>query len=251
MEANVSERGRPVPIRRFLSPTLNPNPCAMLRLTVPLLLALAVGGCAGGPAGPATPAPPANPLLHPESEAMDAPVPGPFKVLFETTAGDFVLEVEPELAPLGARRFYNLVRHGYYDGVRFFRVLPGFVAQFGLHPDPEVGAAWRGQRIADDSVAASNERGTVSYAMAGPDTRTVQLFINLVDNTRLDASGFAPFGRVTGGMDTVERLYGGYGEGAPRGSGPEQGRITAEGEAYLAAEFPLLDRILRARILPE
>jgi len=225
----------------------------MLRLPAPFLLSLALilGGCALGPATPATPTLPPNPLLHPESEAMNAPVPGPFKVLFETTAGDFVLEVDPELAPLGAQRFYNLARHGYYDGVWFFRVVPGFVVQFGLHPDPEVSGLWREQRIPDDSVAASNLRGMVSYAMGGPETRTVQLFINLVDNTRLDESGFSPFARVTGGMDTVDRLYGGYGDSPPRGSGPMQDRITAEGEEYLASEFPLLDRIVRARILPE
>ncbi|TVR67085.1 MAG: peptidylprolyl isomerase [Gemmatimonadales bacterium] len=235
-----------------LDPVIPEHAATMLRF-VPfvLLLALTVGGCAPGLGTSRTPAPPANPLLQPESEAMDAEVPGPFKVLFETTAGDFVLEVEPELAPVGARRFYNLVRHGYYDGVRFFRVVPGFVVQFGLHPDPEVSGLWREQRIPDDSVATSNLRGMVSYAMAGPDTRTVQLFINLVDNTRLDDSGFAPFARVTGGMDTVDRLHGGYGDSPPRGEGPVQDRITAEGEDYLASEFPLLDRIVRARILPE
>lgn len=221
-----------------------------LKLLPPLLFVLFLGGCALGSGTPAAPAPPTNPLLLPDSEAMNAPVSGPFKVLFETTTGDFVVEVEPDLAPLGAQRFYNLVRHGYYDGVRFFRVVPGFVVQFGLHPDPEISGLWREQRIADDSVATSNLRGMVSYAMGGPDTRTVQLFINLVDNTRLDESGFAPFARVTGGMDTVDRLYGGYGDSPPRGEGPLQDRITAEGEAYLASDFPLLDRILRARILP-
>jgi peptidyl-prolyl cis-trans isomerase A (cyclophilin A) len=198
-----------------------------------------------GPEGPA------SPLLDPGAPAMNAPAPDLFKVLFETTAGDFVVEVERALAPLGADRFYNLVRNGYYDGVRFFRVVPGFVVQFGLSGDPEISAAWRGARIEDDSVRASNVRGFITYAMGGPGTRTVQVYINLGDNSRLDAQGFAPFGRVSGGMDVVEALHGGYGEGAPRGQGPDQGRIGAEGEAYLAAEFPLLDRVIRAEVVRE
>jgi peptidyl-prolyl cis-trans isomerase A (cyclophilin A) len=182
---------------------------------------------------------------------MNLEAPDRFKVLVETTAGDFLLEVERELAPLGADRFYSLLRNGYYEGVRFFRIVPGFVVQFGLSGDPAVASAWREARLADDSVRATNERGTLTFAMAGPDTRTVQLFINLGNNGRLDAQGFAPLGRVTGGMDTVERLYPGYGEGPPRGSGPDQGRIQAEGEAYLERDYPRLDRIIRTTILRE
>jgi peptidyl-prolyl cis-trans isomerase A (cyclophilin A) len=216
------------------------------------LLLLLAPACAPrsamGPAGPEAPLPP---LLDPSSEAMNAAPPDTFKVLFETTAGDFVVEVERSLSPEGARRFYNLVRHGYYDGVRFFRVVPGFVVQFGISGNPEVSSAWRGARIPDDPVVASNERGMVTYAMGGPDTRTTQLFINLVDNTRLDDQGFAPIGRVTGGMDAVDRLHGGYGDGAPRGQGPEQSRIQSEGDAYLARDFPLLDQVIRARIVHE
>ncbi|TVP42103.1 MAG: peptidylprolyl isomerase [Gemmatimonadales bacterium] len=180
---------------------------------------------------------------------MTAQAPDVFKVLFETSAGDFVVEVERNLAPLGADRFFNLARSGFYDGARFFRVVPGFVVQFGLSGDPEIAAAWREARIEDDSVEASNQRGKVTFAMGGPGTRTVQVFINLSDNSRLDAMGFAPFGRVSGGMDAVDRLHGGYGDGAPRGQGPEQGRIQREGEAYLEEEFPLLDRVIRTRIL--
>jgi peptidyl-prolyl cis-trans isomerase A (cyclophilin A) len=182
---------------------------------------------------------------------MIGEAPAMFKVLFETTAGDFVVEVERAIAPLGADRFHRLVRAGYYDGARFFRVLPGFVVQFGLSGVPERNRVWREVTLDDDPVVASNVRGTLSYAMAGPGTRTVQVFINLQDNVRLDADGFAPFGRVTGGMDAVERLFAGYGEGAPRGSGPLQPRIQEEGEAYLAEEFPNLDRIIRAWILSE
>jgi peptidyl-prolyl cis-trans isomerase A (cyclophilin A) len=189
------------------------------------------------------------PLLHPDSPLMNRTAPDSFKVLFETTAGDFMVEVERSRAPLGADRFYNLVRHGYYDGVRFFRVVPGFVVQFGLHGDPEVTNAWRDARIPDDSVSTSNRRGSITFATSGPDTRTVQVFINLADNTRLDAQGFAPFGVVTGGMDAVDRLHSGYGEGAPRGRGPDQAQIRQEGEAYLAREFPELDRVIRTRII--
>jgi peptidyl-prolyl cis-trans isomerase A (cyclophilin A) len=208
---------------------------------------LLLGACAPratAPTGAAT-----SPLLDPGSPLMNRTAPDSFKVLFETTAGDFMVEVERSWAPLGADRFYNLVRHGYYDGVRFFRVVPGFVVQFGLHGDPQVTNAWRDARIPDDSVSASNRRGTITFAMGGPDTRTVQVFINLADNTRLDAQGFAPFGVVTGGMDAVDRLHAGYGEGAPRGRGPDQAQIREEGEAYLAREFPELDRVLRTRIL--
>jgi peptidyl-prolyl cis-trans isomerase A (cyclophilin A) len=160
-----------------------------------------------------------------------------------------VIDVDTALAPIGARRFYDLVRNGYYDGVRFFRVLPGFVVQFGISGDPAIAAAWRGARIPDDAPRQSNQRGSVTFAMSGPSTRTVQLFINLTDNSRLDATGFAPFGRVTGGMDVVDRLHSGFGEGPPRGRGPDQSRIQSEGEAYLQREFAPLDRVVRARIV--
>lgn len=247
-----------------MTPTAGPNPFphpptypAAHRAGIPLLLALALlAGCATGgsesPADVGPPAPdegPAEVLLDPNDAAWSHTAPDTFKVLFETTAGDFVVEAYRDWAPLGVDRFYNLVRNGFYDGLRFYRVIPGFMAQIGIHADPDVSAAWRNQRIPDDPVEHSNLRGTITFAMGGPDTRTTQLFINRVDNARLDPLGFAPFGRVTGGMDSVDRLYDGYGEGAPRGDGPEQGRIHAEGERYLAEEFPLLDRIERARLV--
>jgi peptidyl-prolyl cis-trans isomerase A (cyclophilin A) len=214
-----------------------------------LAAALLLAGCL--PFAVAEPSAAAGPppLMDPASAALNQPAPESFTVRIETTQGDFVVAVDRALAPRGADRFYNLARHGYYDGVRFFRVLPGFVVQFGIHGEPALAAVWREARIPDDPVRASNLRGTLTYAMAGPDTRTVQLFINLADNTRLDAQGFAPFGRVVEGMDVVDRLHAGYGEGAPMGRGPDQGRIQAEGEAYLAREFPLLDRVLRARVV--
>jgi peptidyl-prolyl cis-trans isomerase A (cyclophilin A) len=212
-------------------------------------LVFALGGCATMGGRAPVPDSPRTILLSPEHVEMTQEAPERFKAWFETTEGDFIVEVNREWAPQGADRFFNLVRNGYFDGVRFFRVIPGFVVQFGIHGDPEVSRAWREARIPDDSVAQSNRRGTITFATAGPDTRTVQVFINLVDNQRLDAMGFAPFGELTGGMDTVESLYAEFGEGAPRGRGPDQGRMQDEGEEYLARDFDALDRVIRARIL--
>lgn len=188
-------------------------------------------------------------LLDPKSPEMSAKAPEVFKVKFETTKGDFVVEVHRDWAPHGADRFYNLVRHGYYDGCRFFRVLSGFVAQFGIHGDPKVSAVWREAKIPDDRVVKSNKRGFITYATAGPNTRTTQLFINYRDNSMLDRQGFAPFGQVIEGMEVVDSLYAGYGEGAPRGSGPSQSRIQQEGNAYLEKNFPKLDYIKKAYLL--
>ncbi len=216
-----------------------------------LLISFALfAGCGGegGAGGGGTPAD--SPLLAPTSAAMTATAPDSYRVRFETTAGDFVVEVRRELSPNGADRFYNLVRGGYYEGVRFFRVIDGFMAQFGMHGDPQVTAAWRAAPIQDDPVAASNARGTVTFAMTGqPNSRTTQVFINYRDNSNLDAMGFAPFGEVVEGLDVVDQLHSGYGEGAPNGSGPSQAQIQAEGNEYLASEFPELDYIERATIL--
>lgn len=227
---------------------LTGRPMSISRQFPFLAAALWLTACATVAPVPA-PAPEPPPLLNPGGAAMQQQAPDSFKVLFETTAGDFVVQVVRDWAPLGADRFYNMARHGYFDGVRFFRMVPRFVVQFGLHGDTAVTRAWRGSTILDDSVRTSNRRGTLTFATAGPNTRANQFFVNLVDNARLDAQGFAPIGRVIGGMDTVDRFHAGYGEMAPSGQGPNQGRIMAEGEAYLAAEFPLLDRIVRARLL--
>ncbi len=183
------------------------------------------------------------------SAAASEAAPATFRARFETSAGAFVIEVKRDWAPQGADRFYNLVKSGYYDGVRFFRVISGFMAQFGIHGDPQVSAAWRERRIPDDPVRQSNARGMVTFATAGPNTRTTQVFINFRDNGMLDGQGFAPFGRVVEGMEVVDRLYAGYGEGAPGGAGPDQGRIQAEGNAYLERDFPKLDYIKRATIV--
>jgi cyclophilin family peptidyl-prolyl cis-trans isomerase len=175
--------------------------------------------------------------------------PAVYRARFATSAGDFVIEVHRDWAPRGADRFYELVKGGYFDGQRFFRVLSGFMAQFGIHGDPKVSATWRERRIPDDPVLQSNTRGMVSFATAGPNTRTTQVFINYANNASLDGMGFAPFGRVVEGMEVVDRLFAGYGEGAPRGRGPDQGRIQAEGNAYLEHEFPKLDSVKRATIV--
>ena len=228
------------------------------RLVVLAVLGVALaGGCrraetpAPSPsptAAVATPAPTPLPLLLDPSRAAEQ-APDRFRVRFETTKGPFVVEVTRAWAPRGADRFFNLVRAGYYDDVAFFRVIEGFMVQFGINGDPRVNAVWREARIPDDPVAQSNRRGMVTYAMAGPDTRTTQLFINFKNNVSLDTQGFAPFGRVVEGQSVVDSLYSGYGEGAPRGMGPDQGRAQGEGNAYLRGSFPRLDFVKTARVV--
>jgi peptidyl-prolyl cis-trans isomerase A (cyclophilin A) len=175
---------------------------------------------------------------------LTAKSPETFKARFETTKGAFVIEVHREWSPHGADRFYNLVKHGYYDGVKFFRAVPNFVVQWGIHGDPAIATKWLQSNVPDDPVKESNKRGFVTYAMGGPNTRSVQLFINLVDNSRLDSMGFAPFGQVTVGMDVVDKLYNGYGEGLTK----LQGRIAEEGNAFLEKNYPQLDAIKKAAI---
>ena len=190
----------------------------------------------------ATSAGPRPSLLNPASLKLKAPA--TFKVKFSTTAGDFVVEVHRDWAPLGADRFYNLARYGYFTNAAFFRVLPGFVAQFGLSADPAINKAWETAKIQDDPVTQSNKRGTIVFATAGPNTRTRQFFINYADNSRLNGQGFAPFGTVVEGMDVVDKLYANYGES------PRQDMITEQGDAYLKAHFPDMDKIKVARIVP-
>jgi peptidyl-prolyl cis-trans isomerase A (cyclophilin A) len=178
-------------------------------------------------------------LKNPAALKETAPV--TFKAAFDTSAGAFVVEVHRDWAPNGADRFYNLVKNGFYDNCRFFRVIPNFMVQFGINGDPAVSSVWRNARIPVDPVKATNKRGVITYAMGGsPDTRTTQVFINFQNNAGLDGQGFAPFGEVVSGMAIVDKLYSGYGEGAPSGKGPEQGRIQMEGNAYLVKDFPNL-----------
>jgi len=190
-----------------------------------------------------------NPLMNPSAPDMNMMAPSEFRVRLVTSKGDVVMEIHRDWAPNGVDRFFNLVRHGFYDGARFFRVLEGFVAQFGIHGDPPIQAHWRSARLPDDPVVESNTRGRLTYAMGGPNTRSTQLFINYGDNSRLDSQLFAPIGEVVEGMDVVDALYSGYGEGAPGGAGPSQSRIQAEGNEYLGQQFPRLDFIERAEIV--
>lgn len=188
-------------------------------------------------------------LLSPLDARWSEAAPESFRAVFETTKGTFVIDVQRAWAPIGVDRFYNLVRHGFYDGVRFNRVIEGFIVQWGLSGFPEVTRIWKNRPIPDDPVRQSNERGTIAYAMTGPDTRTTQVYISLDDNSRLDAQGFAPFGRIIEGMDVVDSIYSGYGENAGGGvRAGNQGPIEEEGNAWLDREFPLLDHIVRARI---
>jgi peptidyl-prolyl cis-trans isomerase A (cyclophilin A) len=180
--------------------------------------------------------------------ALKEQAPPVYKVEFDTSKGPFVVEVHRDWAPNGADRFYNLVKNGFYDNTRFFRVLEGFMAQFGVNGDPKVSAVWREARIKDDPVKVSNKRTFVTFATAGPNTRTTQVFINYGDNSNLDGQGFSPFGQVVSGMKVVESLYSGYGEGAPGGRGPNQARVQSEGNAYLGSAFPNLDYVKKATI---
>ena len=209
----------------------------MLRLSLAALAAaLAVAATAGA-------APPPS-LLHPAS--LTAKAPNVYTVAFTTTKGPFVVTVHRAWAPHGADRFYNLVRAGFFDGVEFFRVVKGFVVQFGISPSPAVSAAWLNATIPDDPVRHSNAPGTITFADAGPNSRTTQVFINLGDNgANLDGQGFAPFGAVTKGTGVVAKLYGGYGE---RPTGDQQ-QISEQGNAFLKKRFPKLDAILTARLV--
>ena len=191
----------------------------------------------------ATPAPPPA-LLHPAS--LTAKAPATFTVEFDTTKGKFVVTVHRSWAPRGANRFYNLVKAHFFDGNEFFRVVKGFVVQFGISGYPKVSAAWQNANILDDPVKGSNTVGTITYADGGPNTRTTQVFINLANNaSNLDAQGFAPFGKVTTGMAVVKKLYAGYGEAVTN----LQPQIATQGNAFLEKRFPKLDSVIRARIL--
>jgi peptidyl-prolyl cis-trans isomerase A (cyclophilin A) len=190
-----------------------------------------------------------NPALLDPSLATDK-APESFQVKFTTTKGDFVIEVTRDWAPNGADRFYNLVKIGYFRDVAFFRNIAGFMVQFGIHGDPAVNAKWHSANIQDDRVTQSNKPGYITYAQTGrPNSRSTQFFVNFGDNSQLDGQRFAPFGKVVKGMDVVESLYNGYGEGAPRGRGPDQQRVQEDGNAYLKKDFPKLDYIKTATIV--
>lgn len=193
-----------------------------------------------------------NPLSDPSAKEWTRKAPDKYVVRIETTKGDFEITVDRSNAPIGADRFYNLVRLGYYNDARFHRVVPGFITQFGLAGNPAHSQVWMNQPIKDDPNKISNVRGTIAFAFTEPNTRTTQLYVNMVDNSRLDSGGFAPLGRISKGMDVVDQIYSGYGEdsggGVRRGN---QSKIIAEGNAYLDREFPLLDKLIRARIVKD
>jgi peptidyl-prolyl cis-trans isomerase A (cyclophilin A) len=199
-----------------------------------------IPSCASGPSG--------DRAVLLDSTRSAEPAPEMFRVQMETTRGPVVIEIHHAWSPWAVDRFYYLVRHGFYDGGRFFRVLPGYIAQFGIHGEPQIAASWRGRLFPDDTVKhQSNLRGRVSFASAGPHTRNTQIFINLRDNPNLDL-GYAPIGQIVEGMSAVDSLYSGYGEGPPGGTGPDQSRIFGEGTAYLERAYPKLDYIKTARI---
>ncbi len=188
-----------------------------------------------------------NPLLR--ASQFNETAPPTFRANFETSKGEFVIEVHREWAPLGADRFYNLVKRGWYDGVRFHRVVKDFMVQWGIHDEPYVNRIWQDKFLTDDPVGQTNSRGRVSFAKAGRHSRTVQVFINFKDNAGLDGNGFSPFGEVVEGMDVVDGLYADYGDGPPVGEGVYQAMAMARGAEYYDEEFPELDRIVRATLV--
>ncbi len=191
----------------------------------------------------------ANPALTDPSKALEQ-APASFKVKFETTKGDVVIQVTRDWSPRGADRFYNLVKIGFFEDIAFFRAIDNFMVQFGVSGYPEVAAVWREENIKDDEVKQSNTRGRITYAKSGqPNSRTTQMFINYKSNAMLDKQGFSPFGEVVEGMDIVDKFYTGYGEGAPGGRGPHQGKVQMAGNAYLKKAFPELDYIKKATIV--
>jgi peptidyl-prolyl cis-trans isomerase A (cyclophilin A) len=204
----------------------------------PFATLLALVSLTGALAACAEKTPPPPPKSAVASASADS-----FNVSFETSRGTFVVAVNRAWSPLGADRFRELVQAGFFNDERFFRVVPGFVAQFGINDKPAVNAQWDPKRIADDSVTHSNERGTIVFATQGPNTRSHRMFINLVDNKPLDGMGFSPIGRVVQGMEVVDSLYSGYGEA------PDQGMIQSLGNSYLQRTFPKLDYIKSAKVV--
>jgi peptidyl-prolyl cis-trans isomerase A (cyclophilin A) len=200
----------------------------------------------------AEPEPPVgNPALLDPTLAKDK-APDKYKAKFETTEGEFVIEVHRAWAPEGADRFYNLVKSGYYDDVAFFRAVEGFMVQFGIHGNPRVNGVWRNARFKDDPVKESNKKGYVTFAKSNaPNSRTTQVFINFGDNATLDKMGFAPFGKVVEGMDVVNKLHTGYGDGPPSGRGPNQQALQSQGNAYLKERFPELDYVKKASVVED
>ena len=194
----------------------------------------------------------ATPKIETKAAALAKKEPPPpvYRVKFDTTKGNVVIEVRREWSPRGADHFHELITAGFYDGIKFHRAMRTFVAQFGINGDPKVDQLYSTMRIADDPVVLKNKRGTITYAKLGADSRTTEVFFNLRDNPALDTTGFAPFGKVVEGLDVADKLAYFYGELAPRGSGPDASRIHREGNVYLNRDFPRLDSIIKATIIP-
>jgi peptidyl-prolyl cis-trans isomerase A (cyclophilin A) len=222
-----------------------------MRVPAVLCALFLAAGCGGDPCGgppPLAEVLPDHVLLDPDAPELKVVPPDSFDARFETTKGAVTVRVYRDWAPMGVYRFYNLARHGFFDGSRFFRVLPGFVAQFGMSGRPEVDRVWNEQTMPDDPRRASNRAGTLTYAKAGANSRTTQLFFNYADNLALDAQDFAPIGRVVDGMGVLFLLYGGYGETPPAGTGPAFHCVLSHGNRYLARTYPRLDHIERLTI---
>ena len=212
-----------------------------------LLVLASAGACGGASDADEDVDPrPRDPLLRPAQFQETAP--DRFRVQLETSAGNVVIDVHRDWSPIGADRFYNLVQGGFYDDTRVYRVVPGFMAQFGLNGNPYVNQVWKSEYLVDDPVNETNARGRVAFAKGGRHTRTTEVFISFKDNAPLDGEGFAPFGEVVEGMDVVDAFYADYGDGPPRGTGPYQAMAAARGNEYLDAEFPELTRIIRATV---
>lgn len=214
-----------------------------------LIASAALSACGKEPPPPAE-EPVEEPAIDPiyDVENANEQAPEEYKVLMETSGGNVVIAIHRAWAPIGADRFYNLVKVGFYNDTRIYRVVPDFMAQWGFNGEPRVSAVWRNYPIADDPVKHSNDRGTITFATSGPNARTNQVFINFVNNYFLDESGFAPFGEVIEGMSVVDKFYAGYGDGPPSGKGPDQQQIFAQGNAYLDASFPELTKIIKMSI---
>lgn len=234
MSANAQSTTKPA----TTTPTQTKPAPAKPAATTPTTQKPATAKPATTTAKPAAP----NAALRTPAKLKDI-APATFRANFETSGGVFVVEVTRAWAPKGADRFYNLVKYGYLDGTRFFRVVPNFMVQFGISGDPKLNAVWSEANISDDPVTQSNKRGYITFATRGPNTRTTQLFINFKDNAGLDGQGFAPFGQVVSGMEVVDKINAEYGES------PNQGLIQTQGNAYLTKAFPRLDFIKRATIL--
>ncbi len=249
----------PTSTQTLTIPSSAPKPSATLALSASAApsasaIAMASSSAKPTPSTSAAAAPVASGPSMQKTAAQLAPAlaketaPAEYKAKFNTTKGSFTVDVHRDWAPLGADRFYNLVKLGFYNDTRFFRVVDGFMVQWGIHGDPAVNAAWKTNTIQDDPVKQSNKKGFISFATSGANSRTTQVFINFGDNARLDGMGFASFGQIVDGQAVVDSLYKGYGEGAPRGAGPDQGRMQSEGNTYLKKDFDKLDWIKEAHI---